>query len=71
MIACVGFIEVTFWPPVALTNSLLMKRPVGSVIFFPLGAVRLILRSVMLKDLVEEQKCLLDSEILSLEGTLR
>jgi hypothetical protein len=31
---------VIFWPELDLTNSLLMKRPVGKVIFVPLGAVR-------------------------------
>ena len=36
----VGFMLVIVWPPVALTNSPLMYRPVGSVIFLPLGAVK-------------------------------
>jgi hypothetical protein len=41
-------IVVIFSPPVAFTNSLLMKRPVERVNFLPFGAVRLILRSVIL-----------------------
>ena len=45
----VGLMLVIFWPPVAFTNSLLMNRPVGKVIFLPFGAVRSTLRSVILK----------------------
>ena len=45
----VGLMLVIFWPPVALTNSLLMNRPVGRVIFLPFGAVRSTLRSVILE----------------------
>jgi len=46
--------DVIFSPEDDLTNSLLMKRPVGSVIFLPFGAVRLterpdILRAVEVK----------------------
>ena len=37
-------------PLIDLTNSLLMKRPVGCVYFFPLGAVSSIVRSDMLRD---------------------
>lgn len=46
-IAYVGFMLVTLAPDEALTNSLLMKRPVGRVNFLPLGAVRSTLRSAM------------------------
>jgi len=46
--------DIIFSPEDDLTNSLLMKRPVGSVIFLPFGAVRLterpdILRAVEVK----------------------
>ena len=40
-----------FWLDELLTNSLLMNRPVGKVIFRPLGAVRSIERS----DIVAEE----------------
>ena len=49
----VGFMLVIFWPPVALTNSLLMNRPVFKVIFLPFGAVRLTVRSDILRFLLE------------------
>lgn len=45
----VGLMLVIFWPPVALTNSLLMNRPVGKVIFLPFGAVRSTLRFAILE----------------------
>lgn len=36
----VGLILSILFPPEAFTNSLLMNKPVGSVNFFPLGAVK-------------------------------
>ena len=50
----VGLMLVIFWPPVALTNSLLMNRPVGRVIFLPFGAVRSTLRSGILEAVIIE-----------------
>ena len=41
-------------PELDLTNSLLMKRPVGNVIFFPLGAVSSTFKSAILENLVCE-----------------
>ena len=40
----VGLMLVILSPDFDLTNSLLMKMPVGSAIFLPLGAVRSIVR---------------------------
>jgi hypothetical protein len=40
---------VIFSPELDFTNSLLMKIPVGSVIFLPLGALRSIVRSDILE----------------------
>jgi len=37
--AYVGLIDVSFWPLLLATNSLLMKRPTGWFHFFPFGAV--------------------------------
>lgn len=60
----VGLIDVIVWPPVALTNSLLMKRPVGKVIFLPFGAVRSTLRSAMMRlQFVDENRRLLEMKI--------
>jgi hypothetical protein len=52
-LACtyVGLMLVIFSPELDLTNSLLMKSPVGNVILRPLGAVSSTFRSAMLKDL--------------------
>lgn len=47
-VSYVGFIEVIFSPDLDLTNSLLMKRPMGCVYLRPLGAVSSMLRSVMM-----------------------
>ena len=47
----VGLILVIFMPELALTNSLLMKRPVGSVILRPLGAVSSTFKSAILENL--------------------
>lgn len=47
---------VIFCPELALTNSLLMKRPVGRVIFLPLGAVRSTLRSAIVDRLEEKNR---------------
>lgn len=44
----VGLILVIFSPELDFTNSLLMKIPVGNVIFLPLGALRSIERSDIL-----------------------
>lgn len=48
VVSYVGFIEVIFPPDLDLTNSLLMNRPMGCVYLRPLGAVRSMLRSVMI-----------------------
>ena len=48
----VGFILVIFSLDELLTNSLLMKRPVGRVIFLPFGAVRSIERSDILAEVI-------------------
>jgi hypothetical protein len=48
-ISDVGFMLVILSPELDLTNSLLIKRPVGRVILRPLGAVSSTLRSAMLK----------------------
>ena len=45
----VGFMLVILSPDFALTNSLSMKIPVGKVNFLPLGAVRSIERSDILR----------------------
>lgn len=45
----VGFMLVIFSPALDLTNSLLMKIPVGRVNFLPLGAVRSIASSDILR----------------------
>lgn len=44
-----GLMLVILSPELDLTNSLLIKRPVGRVIFFPLGAVNSTLRSAILE----------------------
>ena len=53
-----GLMEVSFWPLLLLTHSLLMKRPVGWVYFRPLGAVSSIERSDISFDVLL-LKCLL------------
>lgn len=61
---------VMVWPPVALTNSLLMNKPVGSVIFFPLGAVRSTCRFAILY-MLETEKCLVESDAKTGDDTLQ
>src|ERR1700744_6389834 len=46
----VGLMLVIFSPELDLTNSLLIKRPVGNVILRPLGAVSSTFKSVILKE---------------------
>ena len=48
--AYVGLIDVSFWPLLLFTHSLLMNRPVGWVYFLPLGAVSSIEKSDILAD---------------------
>jgi len=50
-----GFMLVILSPELDLTNSLLIKRPVGRVIFLPLGAVRSTLRSDILERLEKKR----------------
>jgi hypothetical protein len=47
----VGLIEVILSPELDFTNSLLMNRPVGRVIFLPFGAVKSTVRPDILVDM--------------------
>lgn len=63
----VGFMLVIFSPELDFTNSLLMKIPVGSVIFLPFGALSSTVRS----DIVEAAEVkvrLVGSELKNLYG---
>ena len=44
-----GLMEVILSPELDLTNSLLINKPVGRVIFLPLGAVNSTLRSAIVE----------------------